>query len=246
MSGNGRRGGLYATAAAVLLAAGGVTAIVLGLQGGEQPPQPPPAAAVIATPTPSATTAPSTSPSGGTATSGRSSSAKSPAPSPTPSITGPHLDTSVPVDLDIPAIGVHTNLIELGQHKDGSVEVPPLGDNAPAGWYKYSPTPGQVGPALLLGHVDSAKDGPAVFFKLGALRQGDTVSVTREDGTVAVFKIERVVKYSKDNFPTLEVYGNTDHAALRLITCGGKFDLSQHSYTDNIVAYASMVSSHPA
>ena len=83
-----------------------------------------------------------------------------------------------------------------------------------------------------------------MFFRLGALRPGDQFSVTRSDHLVAVFRVDRVVAYPKDHFPTFEVYGNTDNAALRLITCGGKFDFSTRSYESNIVAYASLISSH--
>jgi sortase (surface protein transpeptidase) len=99
---------------------------------------------------------------------------------------------------------------------------------------------------VLLGHVDSAEYGPGVFFDLGDLRPGDEITVTREDGTAAVFAVDRVQSYPKADFPTLEVYGNTDHAALRLITCGGEFDAGTRNYLDNIVAYASLVSSHSA
>ena len=137
-----------------------------------------------------------------------------------------------------------SGLLELGLNPDRTVQVPPLAANSEAGWYRNSPTPGELAPAVLLGHVDSARYGPGVFFKLGALRKGDTVLVRRADHRVAVFRIEAVAKYAKDHFPTFTVYGNTDHAALRLITCGGKFDLSTHNYEDNIVAFASLVSSH--
>ena len=85
-----------------------------------------------------------------------------------------------------------------------------------------------------------------MFFRLGALRQRDSISVTRADGVVAVFRVERVVEYPKARFPTQEVYGNIDHAGLRLITCGGTFDTSKRSYTDNIVVYAALVSTHKA
>jgi sortase (surface protein transpeptidase) len=152
----------------------------------------------------------------------------------------------VPVALEIPQLDVHSDLLQLGLNPDQTVQVPPLDKDSRAGWYKYSPTPGQLGPSVILGHVDSAKYGPGVFFKLGALRPGSTLSVTRSDRTTAVFRVDRVVSYSKDSFPTLEVYGNTDSAQLRLITCGGKFDLSTHNYESNIVAFATLVSSHPA
>ena len=151
----------------------------------------------------------------------------------------------MPVSLSVPAIGAHSSLLRLGQNADGTVQVPSLGADSRAGWYRYSPTPGQLGPAVILGHIDSAKYGPGIFFKLGALRPGDKVSVDRADRTTAVFRVDRVAEYPKDHFPTLQVYGNIDHAGLRLITCGGSFNLSKHSYHDNIVAFASLLNSHP-
>jgi sortase family protein len=91
-----------------------------------------------------------------------------------------------------------------------------------AAWYKYSSTPGSLGPAVIVGHVDSAAQGPSVFFNLGDLRPGDKVLVTRADGLVAVFRVDGVRRYPKAHFPTMRVYGNTDYAALRLVTCGGR------------------------
>ncbi len=136
--------------------------------------------------------------------------------------------------------------MQLGINADRTVEVPPLSKDSRAGWYRFSPTPGQLGPSVILGHVDSKEFGPGVFFELGALKPGETLTVDRADHTAAVFRVDRVVSYPKNRFPTLEVYGNTDHAGLRLITCGGQFDFAAGSYESNIVAYASLVSSHPA
>lgn len=164
----------------------------------------------------------------------------------TPSV-GPILGLSRPVLLDVPRIGIHdARLMELGLAKDGAIQVPPLGKNSPAGWYRDSPTPGQLGPAVIVGHLDSAWAGPAIFYQLGALRPGDIVTVTRADRIVAVFRVDSVEKYAKSAFPTLRVYGNTDHSALRLITCGGRFNTAKRSYEDNIVVYAHLVSSHRA
>jgi hypothetical protein len=155
----------------------------------------------------------------------------------------PPLPASPPVRLDIPAAGVRTDLITLGLRGDGTVEVPPHADRdtSRAGWYRHSPTPGERGPAVLLGHVDSADDGPAVFFDLGALRPGDTATVRRADGRDAVFRVTRVATYPKDRFPTDEVYGDTAGAELRLITCGGAFDRGAGSYTDNVVVDAVLI-----
>ncbi|HEY0168741.1 MAG TPA: class F sortase [Jatrophihabitans sp.] len=173
-------------------------------------------------------------------------SAKQPGATAKPATRGPLLPRSAPVRLEIPQIQVSSDLVQLGLNPDQTVQVPPLAKNSPAGWYKYSPTPGQQGPAVLLGHVDSVEYGPGIFFKLGGLRPGATLTVTRSDNTAAVFRVDRVVSYRKDQFPTLEVYGNTDSAQLRLITCGGAFDDESHSYENNIVAFATLVSSHPA
>jgi sortase (surface protein transpeptidase) len=158
----------------------------------------------------------------------------------------PPLPAALPTHVDIPAIGVSSDLLELGQNPDGTVEVPPLARDSEAGWYRFSPSPGQLGPAVLLGHVDSAQYGPGVFFRLGAVQPGDTVRVARADGSVATFRVTRVARFPKDRFPTLEVYGNTPDPELRLITCGGDFDRSARSYLDNIVVYATLAGSSPA
>lgn len=103
-----------------------------------------------------------------------------------------------------------------------------------------------IGPAIVLGHIDSKKYGPGIFYKIGSLVPGQEVDITRKDGTVAVFKIDAVRSYPKDMFPTKDVYGNIDHAGLRLITCGGTFDPNKGSYESNIVVYASLKSTHKA
>ena len=157
------------------------------------------------------------------------------------------LQTSAPVSLAIPALGVTSPMLTLGLNPDGTVQVPSLDDpDSKAGWYKGSPTPGSIGPAIILGHIDSKKYGPGVFYKIGSLSPGQEVDVTRQDGTVAVFTVDGVRSYPKDQFPTKDVYGNIDHAGLRLITCGGTFDPNKGSYESNIVVYASLKSSHKA
>ena len=160
---------------------------------------------------------------------------------------GPALARSLPISIWIPAIGVNSRLLYVGLNPDGTIQVPPLDDpplTNEAAWYKYSPTPGQLGPSIIEGHVDSLSAGPSVFFRLGALKPGDLVYITLADRQVAVFKITGVRLYPKDHFPTSTVYGNTDYAALRLITCGGSFDEQSHHYDSNVVAFASLVSSH--
>jgi sortase (surface protein transpeptidase) len=139
-----------------------------------------------------------------------------------------------PERLRIASIGVDTPLEDLTLNADGTLHAPK--DFQHAGWYAQGTSPGDVGPAVIAGHVDS-KTGPAVFFRLPDLRQGDIVEVTRAGGPVK-FKVLAVRKYPKAQFPTDEVYGPTPNAQLRLITCGGTFDRSRRSYVDNVVVYA--------
>jgi hypothetical protein len=154
------------------------------------------------------------------------------------------LTRSKPTALDIPAIGVHSVLQILGQNEDGTLETPAVGPHYnEAAWYRYSPTPGSLGPAILMGHIDSAAEGPSVFFRLGELTPGDRISVSRADGSTARFVVDRVRRYPKDAFPTKLVYGNIGHAGLRLLTCGGAFDATTGHYLDNIVVFASFTGS---
>jgi len=167
------------------------------------------------------------------------------APTDTPAVTSPAppavLPDSNPVALAIPAIGVRSRLLHVGQSGDGGIEMPPAGPLYDrAAWYRHSPTPGALGPAIVVGHVDSAAQGPSVFFRLGELRPGHRVVVTRADGSTAAFIVEGVRRFRKDRFPTRLVYGDIDHAALRLVTCGGPFDSTTGHYVDNIVVFASL------
>ncbi len=151
------------------------------------------------------------------------------------------LPASDPVSLDIEAIDVHSDLHHVGLDAAGAIETPSGALYDHAAWYKHSPAPGSVGPAIILGHVDSAADGPSVFFRLGELRRGDRISVTRVNGSVASFVVDAVKSYAKDDFPTKLVYGDLEHAGLRLVTCGGEFDEVAGHYRDNIVVFARLV-----
>jgi len=148
-----------------------------------------------------------------------------------------------PVRLDVPTIGVNTALVPLGLNRDGSLQVP--SDSSTAGWYVFGPSPGDRGPAVIAGHVDSVH-GPAVFFSLSRLRPGDLFTVERADGSRATFSVRAVHQVAKTNFPTGEVFGPVAGSELRLITCGGPFDRSRHSYVDNIVVFATLTGIVPA
>jgi sortase (surface protein transpeptidase) len=142
---------------------------------------------------------------------------------------------AAPTSLTVPSIGVQTSLAPLGVDASGALVPPAAFDQA--GWFVQGPAPGEVGPAVLAGHVDSTA-GPAVFFRLEELTAGDEVLVGRSDGTTVRFVVTRVARYPKAAFGTAEVYGPTPDAQLRLITCGGAFDRSRRSYTDNTVVFA--------
>ncbi len=155
---------------------------------------------------------------------------------------GPSLPRSIPVYIRIPAIGVDSKLLSLGLNHDGSIQVPSLTAQAQlAAWYKYSATPGETGTSIIEGHVDTYQ-GPAVFFRLGALRPGDTIDVTLADGDTAIFRVTGVREYLKENFPAKSIYGRADFAALRLITCGGAFDYATRHYLGSTVVFASLAS----
>ena len=154
-----------------------------------------------------------------------------------PAVEAAPLARSTPVRLRIAAIGVDSRLMDLGLRADGSLEVPPSG--FPAGWYTGAPTPGELGPAIIVGHIDW--NGPGVFYDLHKLKPGDQVTVTRADGSKPAFRITRVAQFRKDQFPTKLVYGNIDHAGLRLITCGGSFNSRSGHYEDNIVVFADLI-----
>lgn len=164
-----------------------------------------------------------------------------PAPPPATPATSP-MAAAEPVRIAIPTLDVRAPVMDLGLQADGSLEVPPGADRA--GWYTDSPTPGELGPAIVAAHVNwNGEDGP--FADAAEMKFGDRVRVARADGTTAVFAVTHVEQYSKDNFPTKQVYGNINHAGLRLITCGGEFMESVDSYADNIVVYARLVNPAP-
>lgn len=157
-------------------------------------------------------------------------------------VTGPVLPESDPVSVSIPRIGVRSRLVRLGLEEDGAMEVPR--DPARAGWFTRGAAPGALGPAVIAGHV-TWNGTPGVFYRLGTLRRGDRIAVTREDGTSAVFAVDTVGRYQKTRFPVRTVYGPIDHAGLRLVTCGGPYDSSRHRYPDNVVVFAHLESVRP-
>ena len=161
---------------------------------------------------------------------------------PSRSVTAPVVPRSTPVALSIPAIGVSTFLSQLGLNPDSTVQVPT--DSQEPGWYHLGPAPGQVGSAVILGHVDS-HTGPAVFFNLRSLAAGDKVEVALANGLVVDFAVTSVAMYPNDQFPAQQVYGSHGYSGLELVTCGGTFDSNTGHYLSNVVVYTSLVSTNP-
>lgn len=153
------------------------------------------------------------------------------------------LPRSEPSRIQIPAIGVDSDLMDLGLRPDGSLQTPPEG--FPAGWYTGASTPGELGPAIIAGHVDWNGEA-GVFFRLRDMQPGDEILVARADGSTAVFRVAQVESFAKSDFPTELVYGPLPYAGLRLITCGGSFDRQTHHYVDNVVVFAELVGYHNA
>jgi hypothetical protein len=209
-------------AVAVLLAVLGLALGVLGLRGSAGPPSP----AVSAAPAAGSST-PTGTPAVPTIAQG---------PVQLPASGSP------PVALDIPAIGVSGPVNSVGLNPDRTLEVPapgPLYDQV--AWYRGSPTPGRVGPSVILGHVDSAANGPSAFYDLARMQVGNRITVTLADHSVRTFAVDAVRQVPKDDFPRFEVYGDTPGPELRLITCGGAFDSDARSYRDNTVVFARLV-----
>jgi LPXTG-site transpeptidase (sortase) family protein len=171
-------------------------------------------------------------------TPGLAPAASAPGPAPAPAVHA--LARSVPVTVDIPSIGVDAPLMRLGLNSDGTVQVPPIEANAPAGWYQGSPTPGQTGPSVILAHVTVGQFGNGVFLHLSQVKPGDRVEVRLQDGVTADFTVYRVETVSKADFPTSAVYGNVDRPELRLITCGGPRNSNRSGYLDNVLVFASL------
>lgn len=218
-----RPGRIATTAVAVALLVGGGTAVTAGLSGRHATVVPPTLPAAAPGPPAPTTPRPAAPPP--------SREEAPPAPVPVP----------VPVSVSIPAIDVVSELLHLGLRQDGSLQVPEGDQFDSAAWYDGSPRPGEVGPAVIEGHVSSAARGPSVFFDLARLTVGDTVEVTRQDGTVATFEVYDLQQFPKDTFPTEQVYGHTDGPELRLITCGGTIAESTGHFDDNIVVFARQV-----
>jgi sortase (surface protein transpeptidase) len=149
------------------------------------------------------------------------------------------LSPSVPMRISIPSIGVRAKVIKVGRAADGSIATPEVEPAEATGWYRLGPTPGELGTAVIVGHVDTASR-PAVFHRLPELRKGKLIKVEREDHRVATFTVESVESFPKTSFPAGRVFDSTDRARLVLVTCGGTWIGGRIGYSDNVIVFATL------
>ena len=152
----------------------------------------------------------------------------------------PVLDPSTPERLTIPSINVDAPVMNVGLAADGTVAVPPLNRHNEAGWFDQGPSPGQFGPAMIVGHADT-RTGPSVFHDLDKLKPGQKIEILRQDHVTAVFQVNSVEHYGKSVLPLQRVYGDFSRPSLRLVTCGGTWLGGTQGYADNIIVFASLV-----
>ncbi|MET9275957.1 class F sortase [Kribbella sp. NPDC003557] len=221
-----RRGRIPGIVAAVLGTAGiAATALAVAAQRPSPPapdPDQPPPAAAKASRGPARATPPSSA-----------------APKPSRVL---ELPRSEPELITVPRLKISSPLEDLQLDDQGAMQVPK--NPAKAGWFTPSPPPGSIGSSVIAGHVTWNKR-PAVFFRLGELRPGDQINIQRANRTTAVFTVERIAQFPKDRFPSEKVYDAAPYPALRLITCGGTYDNTNHRYLDNVIVWARLTASRP-
>jgi hypothetical protein len=172
-------------------------------------------------------------------------SASAPSVSAVPPTHYETLPRSLPYKLVIKKISMWAMVEQLGMRQDTRIETPPYDKADKAFWYRNSSTPGEPGPSVFLGHVDS-KEKIAAFFYVSKIRPGNQIEIVRQDRSTAIFEVTSVEQFSKHNFPTVRVYGYTEEPTLRLVTCGGAYDKKTQSYLDNIIVFAKLVGSLPS
>lgn len=146
----------------------------------------------------------------------------------------------VPVRVEVPSIGAAGDLVGLGVDENGGTAEPPVEQPKLGSWYNLGPKPGEHGPAVILGHVNGHGQA-GLFSRLAEMQVGDRATVFREDGSSVQFEAYRTASIEKTDFPTNDVYGDTEGAELRLITCGGDYDPANRRYLSNVIVFLKLV-----
>lgn len=194
------------------------------------PPRPSPTFVPTQVPAATATTMPSP-------TAGQTAVAALPSPTVAPTAT-PLPVAGVPVRIVIPRLKIDADVEHVGLAPDGSMDVPQRFDTV--GWYKLGARPGELGNAVLAGHLDS-KTGPAIFWRLKELQPGDEIIVTGDDGKDRHFVVRELENYPYDRAPLERIFGPTESVGLNLITCIGTFDRRAQNYDQRLVVYTTLV-----
>ena len=237
-----RRHTVVVAACAALIVVGGGAVTWAATQQVESPPAPPAASSTTQEP-PASSTAPEKDSAEASTSAPSTAGSKPAAGSSTSSPEVEPLPASPPVAVRLPGIDVESPVHGLGLDEEGKLQVPSGKRYNEVAWYDGSPTPGEVGPAVLEGHVTGTGYAPSVFFELGDTRKGDRIEVDRADGSTATFEVTEVKSSPKDDFPRIDVYGATDGPELRVITCGGTFDKDAGRHLDNVIVFAKLVKS---
>jgi hypothetical protein len=196
-------------------------------------------AAPTATPAPPApTTAPPAAPTIMPPTATARPQPTGPPPTATPEpAAAPQASAGLPQRIRIPRLRIDTSVEHVGLTQDGAMDVPKRYDTV--GWYKLGTRPGEIGSAVMAGHLDS-KTGPAIFWRLRELRPGDDLFVRSDDGQERRFVVQGTETYRFDDAPLERIFAAADGALLNLITCGGTFDRRSENYDQRLVVFAAL------
>ena len=172
-------------------------------------------------------------------TSNGATNTPTPTLTPTPTFTPTPTPVILPSRLIIAKIGVNAHIENLGQDENNNMGIPARWEDV--GWYELGVRPGEVGNAVIAGHLDTDRGAQAAFFRLGKLETGDTVEIVNSDGKVLLFRVSEKVVYPYDQVPKEYLFGTADSAKLILVTCKGRFNRSSRNYTDRIAVFAELI-----
>lgn len=144
-----------------------------------------------------------------------------------------------PTRLRIPALNIDAKVQQTGLTKSGAMGTP--SNFTDVAWYKYGPAPGQVGSAVIDGHVDNGLSLAGVFKHLGDIKTDDDVYVTMQSGTQLHFKVSDIEIYPYKDAPSDLIFNRADTVRLNLVTCDGTWVKGDKTYNERLVVYTTLV-----